>query len=272
MKAMWSAASGMKNLQAKIDTISNNLANVSTYGFKKQRVEFKDMMYDKITPADFKDDFGRPAPMEVGQGVMMAATTRNFGIGSMENTQNENDMAINGDGFFVVKDGLGNERYTKDGAFKISVSEGIAKLVTTEGYHVQGVDGDIVLGLDVDKIEVSKSGVITVTRKAAAGADNAGSAELKEVVGTFQLVRFTNPVGLEGAGGDLYRKTDASGEPILNEDGKAGEVWQGFIEGSNVQVVDEMIQMISAQRAYELNSKTIQTADRMLELAANLKR
>lgn len=263
MKAMWSAASGMKNLQTKIDTISNNLANVNTYGFKKQRVEFKDMMYDKIAPQDFKDGTGKPVPMEVGQGVMLSATTRNFGLGNMESTGNTTDTAINGDGFFVVKDGQGRDRFTKDGAFKLSSVEGQVSLVTTDGYPVMGADGPIVLGENVDKIEIAKDGTISVTRK---------GSETKEEIAKFQIVRFTNPVGLEGIGGDLYNQTAASGAPILDEAGEGGEVWQGFIEGSNVQVVDEMIQMISAQRAYELNSKTIQTADKMLELAANLKR
>ncbi len=263
MKAMWSAASGMKGLQLKIDTIGNNLANVNTYGFKKQRVEFKDLMYEKVVQSDFQDGEGRPTTLEVGHGVMPSATTRTFTPGSMEQTGGTTDMAINGDGFFVVNDALGRERYTKDGAFKISVADGSASLVTSDGYPVQGTDGPIVLGENVDKIQISKTGVVSVTRK--------GSDTIEEV-GTFKLVRFSNMAGLEAVGTNLYTKTLASGEPIENADNDAGEVWQGFLEGSNVQVVDEMIQMISAQRAYELNSKTIQTADKILELAANLKR
>lgn len=263
MKAMWSAASGMKGLQLKIDTIGNNLANVSTYGFKKQRVEFKDLMYEKVAQSDFKDGEGKPVTMEVGHGVMPTATTRTFTPGSMEQTQNQLDLALSGDGFFVIKDGMGRERYTKDGALKLSVSEGVATLVTTDGYKVQGTEGDIVLGENVDKIVIDKDGAIRVKRK---GVDT------EESLGSMKLVRFTNPMGLEALGTNLYTKTSASGEPIDSVDGDAGEIWQGFLESSNVQVVDEMIQMISAQRAYELNSKTIQTADKILELAANLKR
>lgn len=263
MKAMWSAASGMKGLQLKIDTIGNNLSNVNTTAFKKQRVEFKDLMYEKIAQSDFQNGEGRPVNIEVGYGVMPSATTRTFTTGSFEQTNQTFDMAIQGDGFFVVNDGLGRERYTKDGSMKLSVNEGIASLVTTEGYPIVGTDGPIVLGENVDKVDVSKAGVISVTRK---------GSEAKEVVGTFKLVRFNNTAGLEGAGNNLYAKSASSGEPIENLEGDAGEVWQGFLESSNVQVVDEMIQMISAQRAYELNSKMIQTVDKILELAANLKR
>lgn len=263
MKAMWSAASGMKGLQLKIDTIGNNLANVNTTGFKKQRVEFKDIMYEKVMQNDFQNGEGRPLNIEVGYGVMPSATTRTFTTGSFEQTNQTYDMAIQGEGFFVVNDGLGRERYTRDGSMKISVSEGIASLVTTEGYPIMGTDGPIVLGENVEKMTVSKSGEVSVTRT--------GSEEA-EVVGTIKLVKFNNTAGLEGAGNNLYAKSAASGDPIDSVDGDAGEVWQGFLEGSNVQVVDEMIQMISAQRAYELNSKMIQTVDKILELAANLKR
>lgn len=263
MKAMWSAASGMKGLQLKIDTIGNNLANVSTYGFKKQRVEFKDLMYEKVAQADFKDGEGKPVTMEVGHGTMPTATTRTFTPGSMEQTQNPLDLALTGDGFFVINDAMGRERYTKDGAFKLSVTEGISTLVTTDGYFVQGTEGNVVLGENVDKIVVGKDGAVSVTRK---GSDT------PEAVGSLKLVRFTNPMGLEAQGTNLYTKTAASGDPIEATEGDSGEIWQGFLESSNVQVVDEMIQMISAQRAYELNSKTIQTADKILELAANLKR
>lgn len=263
MKAMWSAASGMKGLQLKIDTIGNNLANVSTYGFKKQRVEFKDLMYEKIAQSNFKDGQGKPVSTEVGHGVMPTATTRTFTTGSLEQTENPFDVALNGDGFFVIKDGMGRERYTKDGAFKLSVSEGVSSLVTTDGYAVQGADGNIVLGADLDKMILGKDGSILVKRK---------GAETEEALGSLKIVRFTNPSGLEAQGTNLYAKSAASGEPIDGVAGDAGETWQGFLESSNVQVVDEMIQMISAQRAYELNSKTIQTADKILELAANLKR
>lgn len=263
MRAMWSAASGMKGLQLKIDTIGNNLANVSTYGFKKQRVEFKDLMYEKINQADFKDGEGKPVPTEVGHGTMPSATTRTFTKGSMEQTENPLDVAINGDGFFVIKDGLNRERYSKDGTFKLSVTDGISSLVTSDGYKVQGTDGDIVLGENVDTMTINKDGKILVKRT--------GSDTLEEV-GSFKMVRFTNPQGLEAAGTNLYSKSNASGEPIESLEGEGGELWQGFLESSNVQVVDEMIQMISAQRAYELNSKTIQTADSLLQLAADLKR
>lgn len=264
MKAMWSAASGMKNLQLKIDTISNNLANVNTVGFKGQRIEFKDIMYERMTQTDRLDGEGRPVPIEIGHGVMTSATLRNFGTGNLQQTEGDLDFAINGDHFFKVIDQNGNERFTKDGTFKIATTTDGAKLVTSEGYFVQGTDGDIVLGENISEIAVDGQGNIQVKRN---------GEEDYEDLGTFTLAKFVNAPGLESVGKNLYKETSASGAPIEGlEDGDKTEVWQGFIENSNVQVVDEMINLITAERAYEMNSKSIQTADRMLEIANALKR
>lgn len=264
MKAMWSAASGMKNLQLKIDTISNNLANVNTTGFKGQRIEFKDIMYERMSQSDRINGEGRPVPIEIGHGVMTAATLRDFETGNMQNTEGDLDFAINGEHFFKVIDQNGNERYTKDGSFKIATTDEGPKLVTSDGYYVQGTDGDIILGENVTEINVDGKGNIQVKRN---------GAEEYEDIGTFTLVKFVNPAGLESVGKNLYMETSASGVPVEGlEDGDKTEVWQGFIENSNVQVVDEMINLITAERAYEMNSKSIQTADRMLEIANGLKR
>lgn len=269
MKAMWSAASGMKSLQYKIDTVSNNLANVNTTGFKKQRIEFKDLLYQKIDFQSFKDGEGKPVQIEIGHGVMTAATTREFSSGAPQRTENDLDFAILGDGFFATRDGQNRIRYTKDGSFKLSVTEDSSKLVTADGNYIQGADGDIELGANVAKVEVDKSGNIVVTRRPT-GTET--EEAVKETVGKINLYRFANPSGLSSVGSNLFEKTAASGEPALAEGVENGEIWQGFLESSNVAVVDEMINMITAQRAYELNTKAIQTADRMLELANELRR
>ena len=264
MKAMWSAASGMKNLQLKIDTISNNLANVNTIGFKGQRVEFKDIMYEKLSTSEKLEDEGKPVPIEIGHGVMISATLRNFTTGNLQQTENNTDLAINGEHFFKVVDNNGNVRYTKDGSFKIaSTSEG-AQLVTSDGYYVQGLDGNVILGENVSELSIDSQGLIKVKRD---------GAQDYEDIGQLSLNKFVNPTGLEAIGKNLYKETDASGAAFEGiEEGDKTEVWQGFIENSNVQVVDEMINLITAQRAYEINSKSIQTADSMLEVANNLKR
>ncbi len=264
MKGMWSAASGMKNLQLKIDTIANNLANVNTVGFKNQRVEFKDIMYERLTSSEKLADEGRPVPIEIGHGVMTSATLRSFITGTLQQTEQPFDLAINGDHFFKIIDGNGNTRYTKDGTFKISASPEGPQLVTSDGYFVQGEDGNILLGENVVDFSVDAAGVMMVKRE---------GEETYENIGTLSLSKFVNPAGLEAVGKNLYKESPASGVAVEGlEEGDQTEVWQGFVEQSNVQIVDEMINLIVAERAYEINSKSIQTADKMLEIANNLKR
>jgi len=261
---MWSAASGMKNLQLKIDTISNNLANVNTIGFKNQRVEFKDIMYENLSTSDRLEEEGKPVPIEIGHGVMISATLRNFSTGNLQQTENPTDLAINGDHFFKIVDNNGNTRYTKDGSFKIATTEAGAQLVTSDGYYVQGIDGNVILGENVSEIKVDSDGFVQVKRD--------GIQEY-EAIGQLSLSKFVNPAGLEAIGKNLFKETGASGVAIEGvQEGDQTEVWQGFVENSNVQIVDEMINLITAQRAYEINSKSIQTADSMLEIANNLKR
>ncbi len=264
MKALWSAASGMRALQSKIDVISNNLANVNTTGFKKQRIEFSDMLYEKLKQEDLVDGEGRPVSVEVGHGVQMSATYRNFNEGNLQNTGNELDVALRGDGFFVIKDDRGNERYTRSGNFKISVFEDGARLTTNDGFRVQGVDGDIDFGKDVAEVIMEGKGQIFVKR--------IGSDE-KEEIGRFRVVDFPNKAGLESDGRGLYASNSSTGALVdVNMDTGTTEVWQRHLEASNVEVVEEMVSMITAQRAYELNVKTIQTAEQMLEIANNMKR
>lgn len=264
MKGMWSAASGMKNIQLKIDTIANNLANVNTAGFKNQRVEFKDIMYERLTASDRLPDEGKPVPIEIGHGVMTSATLRSFTTGNLQQTEQPFDLAINGDHFFKIIDSNGNVRYTKDGTFKISASPDGMQLVTSDGYFVQGEGGNINLGENVVEFKVEYNGQMKVKRL---------GEETYEDIGTMTLSKFINPAGLEAVGKNLYKESAASGTAIDGvEEGDKTEVWQGFVEQSNVQIVDEMINLIVAERAYEINSKSIQTADRMLEIANNLKR
>ena len=264
MRALWTAASGMKAQQLNVDTISNNLANVNTVGFKKQRVEFKDLFYETLSKTTQGDGQARPVNLEIGHGVMPMATLRSFGMGSFEQTHNDLDFAIDGDGFFMVRDGNDNLFYTRDGSFKIGMGEGgETMLVTSDGYFVQGDGGDIDLGESIQEISVNENGMMYIKRQ--------GEEESEELA-QLTLVRFANPAGLEAIGKNMYRPSAASGEAIEGFEGDAGKVMQGFLESSNVQVVEEMVKLITAQRAYEINSKSIQTADQMLEQANNLKR
>ncbi|WP_053954719.1 flagellar basal-body rod protein FlgG [Inediibacterium massiliense] len=263
MRALWTAASGMKAQQLNVDTISNNLANVNTVGFKKQRVEFQDLLYEQLNSKNIQDGQGRPVNLEIGHGVMPVATLRSFTKGNLEQTNNSLDLAIDGNGFFTVRDENDNLFYTRDGSFKLSVEDNEARVVTSEGYFVQCDAGDIELGEDVKDISVSANGMINVKRE--------GENEWEEI-GQINLSQFANPSGLEAIGGNLYRQTTASGEAVEAEEGEGGNIKQGFLETSNVQVVEEMVKLITAQRAYEINSKSIQTADQMLEQANNLRR
>ncbi len=263
MRALWTAASGMKSQQLNIDTISNNLANVNTTGYKKQRIEFKDLLYEQLRRTNLNEGEGKPVNLEVGHGVMPSATVRSFIQGSFEQTNNNLDLAINGDGFFMVRDANDNLFFTRDGSFKLSIDAGEARLTTSDGYFVQSDIGDVELGDNIADIFVSPDGVVSVQRT--------NSAEIEEIA-QLTLVRFPNPAGLESVGKNLLKETTASGEYVEAFNGDAGEILQGFLETSNVQVVEEMIKLITAQRAYEINSKSIQTADEMLQMANNLRR
>ncbi|WP_353093760.1 flagellar basal-body rod protein FlgG [Tissierella praeacuta] len=264
MRSLWTAATGMKAQQFNIDTISNNLANVNTTSYKVQRAEFKDLFYANIKRANINDDQGRPVNLEVGHGVMPVATKRDFRTSSFMETQGAFDFAINGEGFFAVE--LPNEdvRYTRDGSFKLSVDGDEATLVTSDGYFVLSEDDDLITIEDgVKDISVDELGYIY-------GRDE--DDETVEI-GRLKLVNFMNPEGLQSEGQNLYRATGASGEEIpLEAEEMNTKVVQGYLEASNVQVVDEMVKMITAQRAYEINSKTISTSDEMLQMANNLKR
>lgn len=265
MRALYSAATGMKSLQLAIDTISNNLANVNTTGYKKQRVEFKDLFYQRLDAKDNSDGLGAPVNIEVGHGVKTGAMVRRFSNGAFQATDNPFDLALQGVGFFEIQNENGDLMYTKDGSFKLGITGEGKRLVTSDGFTVQGVDGPINLEGDIKDFKIERDGSINVK------FDNQ-EGDAFVTIGKLKLVKIPNPAGLESKGLNLFKITGASGNPVTVEDNTAGEIVQGYLEMSNVQVVEEMISLITAQRAYEINSKAIQTSDQMLELANNLKR
>ncbi len=263
MRALWTAGSGMTSQQLNVDTIANNLANVNTTGYKKESAEFKDLLYVSLFKAQVVDGQGRPVGLQVGHGVRPSAIVKNFTQGSMQPTGNPMDFAIDGEGFFVVRDQNDNLFYTRDGSFKLSIDGEEASMVTSDGHFLQVEGADAELGSEISEITVDDSGVLMVRR-------NDGTLD---EIGIVDLVRFVNPAGLESVGGNLFKPTTASGEPIEAEDpGINGTIMQSYLEASNVQVVEEMVKLITAQRAYEINSKSVQTADEMLQIANNLRR
>ena len=260
-KALRIAATGMRAQQLNIDTIANNLANVNTTGFKKNQVEFQDLLYQTIRPAGSATARGLQTPTEiqVGCGTKPISTAKAFTQGSVTATENPLDLAIEGDGFFQLRMPDGSIAYTRDGSFKIS-NDGV--IVNADGYVLEP---EISIPPDTESIMISRDGLVMVTM--------AGSNEQQEL-GQIELARFINPSGLKSIGRNLLKQTPASGEPIVGnpELEGFGAVAQGFLENSNVEVVSEMVNMITAQRAYEINSKTIKTADDMMGIVNNLKR
>jgi len=264
MRSLWTAATGMKAQQLNIDVISNNLSNVNTTSYKSQRAEFKDLFYSALKITNIEDDQGRPVNLEGGHGVMTSATKRDFENGSYIETQNDYDVAIDGEGFFGIMLPNGNVAYTRDGSFKLSVDGDEGKLVTSEGYSVLSEDDDeIIIEDGMKDVNIDNLGYITAVDEDGENVD----------IGRLKLVKFMNPEGLLSKGMNLYEATSASGEEIpIEAEEMESNIIQGYLESSNVQVVDEMVKMITAQRAYEINSKTIQASDEMLQMANNLKR
>ncbi len=265
MRALWTAGSGMTAQQLNVDVISNNLSNVNTTAYKKDRAEFKDMLYETLNRASVLDGEGKPVNLQVGHGTSIVATAKSFQTGNLEKTDNPLDFAIDGDGFFTVLGPKGEPSYTRDGNFKLSVSEDGNKLTTSNGYAVLDEAGsEIYIDVDVSKLIVSDYGELSY-------ADETGViVPLGQKIG---IVKFSNRQGLESMGSNLYASNSASGEAIPDaEMGTISNIKQYYIESSNVQVVEEMVKLIVAQRAYEINSKAIQTADDMLGIANNLKR
>lgn len=261
IRALRSAASGMFAEQLALDNISNNLANVNTTGFKKGQAQFQDLMYQMVRPAGTTLDqtAAEPVQLEIGHGVRPIAVTRSFEQGTLKQSDNPLDLAISGEGFFQVQMPDNRIAYTRDGGLKLNAD---GYLVTSDGYFIEP---DLRLPQDTQQIIISREGVVSVVV--------AGSSTPEEV-GQLELARFINPAGLTGAGQNLYLESIASGPPIRGDAGLEGfgQIEQGYLESSNVSVIEEMVEMITAQRAYEINSKSIRTAEDMLAQAANLKR
>lgn len=262
-RALRTAASGMYAQQLNIEVVSNNIANINTTSFKKNKAEFKDMMYQEISiNPQFNSTQGANEKtnikLQVGNGVQPASTQKIFAQGDLVATNNQFDFAIQGEGFVQVRKNDGTFAYTRDGAIKVSAN---GTLVTANGYVVEP---GLTLNENVTGIHISVDGTIEV--------NEVGGGSF--VLGNIELAKFMNPGGLQPIGDNLYVETEASGVPILGNPGTNGfgELHQGYLESSNVDIVEEMISMITAQRAYEINSKTVKTVEEMMTMANNLKR
>ena len=261
MRALWSAASGMKTQQDNMDVVAHNLANVNTYGDKKVRAEFHDLLYQTLRPAgaDSGADSQYPTGLQIGLGDRLAATQRIFTQGNLQTTGNPTDIAIEGEGFFRIEMPDGTIAYTRDGSFKLDSNR---RLVTTDGYPEAD---NITVEQDAtsDSITISQNGLVS---DVVNGQTNQ--------VGQITIARFVNPAGLTAIGHNLFIESEASGAPLEGNPGDdgAGRLQQSVLEMSNVQVVEEMVNMIVAQRAYESDAKAITTSDSMLEIANGLKR
>lgn len=257
--SLYSAATGMEAQQLNLNTIANNLANVNTPGFKRSKIEFQDLLYQRPRGVGSESGGGNivPTGVEVGNGARVAATSKVFTQGQVNQTGEKLDVAIEGDGFFEVQRPDGTIGYTRDGSFKLSPT---GQVTTNDGLPI--LSGFQPIPPGTTSLNISPNGEVTV--QSATGNQ------------TFRLTltRFPNPSGLRSLGGNMYEETGASGTPEAGQPGEQGfgNVLQGYIESSNVNIVEEMVNLIVAQRAYEVNSKSIQTSDEMLQNVAQLKR
>ena len=271
MRALWTAASGMTSQQTNVDVISNNLANVNTVGYKTESAQFKTLLYQKTQAVTTSANGNtKPVGAQVGLGTRNSAITASFVQGPMNSTGITTDFAIDGKGFFSLMNEDGETIYTRNGSFNWSVgNNGGVMLCSSEGYPVLDADGNpIELGpeYNTSKISIDADGNVCYPDE----SNNPQTIGMQ-----IGIIQFSNPAGLEKASNSTYRQTEASGEPILeayDDDVKRSTIKQSYLEASNVQVVDEMVNLIVAQRAYEMNSKAIQAADDMLGQANQLKR
>lgn len=269
MRALWSAASGMVAQQTSVDTISNNLANVNTVGFKAEKAEFKSLLYQTIqSPTTTANGANKPINAQVGLGTRTAAITSQYTQGALTESASNTAFAINGAGFFAVRGSDGNTYYTRNGNFQIAVSTNGMMLTDSYGNPVLNSQGNAIEfpnNTNVNTLSVNSAGEIFYEV-------NGKLTSSGEYIGVYQ---FSNPAGLEKLSGSLLAETQASGQPInerTSTDVTKSEIYQNYLESSSVQVVDEMVNLIVAQRAYEMNSKAIQAADDMLSQANQLKR
>lgn len=254
IRSLWIAKTGLEAQQTQMDVISNNLANVSTTGFKRSRAVFEDLLYQNLRQpgAQSSQQTQIPSGLQIGTGVRPIATERIHTQGNLQQTGNQFDLAIQGNGFFQILLPDGSTAYTRDGSFQ---SDSQGQLVTSSGYVVQPA---ITLPANVTSVTVGLDGVVTVTQSGVAAPVQ---------VGSIQLATFINPAGLESMGQNLYLETASSGAPGTNVPGTngTGSISQGYVETSNVNVVEELVNMIQTQRAYEINSKAITASDQMLQ-------
>jgi flagellar basal-body rod protein FlgG len=259
MRSLWIAKTGLDAQQTQLDVISNNLANTSTNGFKRSRAVFEDLLYQtqRQPGANSSQNTQIPSGLQVGTGVKPVATVKNFTQGNLQQTGNGMDVAINGNGFFPVELPDGSQGFTRDGSIQVN-SEGV--MVTSNGYPILG---PVTVPAEAQGITISADGTVT--------AKIAGQAA-PQTLGQLQLATFINPTGLSSEGQNLYRETAASGAPTLGTPGQngAGILSQGYVETSNVNVVEELVGLIQSQRAYEINSKAISTSDQMLQRISQL--
>lgn len=302
IRALYSAASGMLAQQMNVDTVSNNLANVNTPGFKKGRVEFQELMYQTLREPGAPSAMGQAIAtgLQVGHGVRPSSSQRIFSVGTLQTTESDLDLAVEGQGFFQVQRPDGTIAYTRDGSFHL---DGLRTVVTSQGLRVLGQSGLIAVPAGAANLSVLADGTVTAQLLGEEGSvilgklDN-GPISLPEtlegltidasgritgnlpgrpetfIIGQVLLADFPNPAGAGALGGNLYGQTFSSGEPSIGRptENGLGAIKQRTLELSNVQVVDEMVSLIMAQRAYEINSKAIQSADEMLAQANNLRR
>ncbi|MCB1741372.1 MAG: flagellar basal-body rod protein FlgG [Gammaproteobacteria bacterium] len=258
MRALWVAKTGLDAQQTRLAVVSNNLANVNTAGFKRDRAVFADLLYQEVRApgAQTSENTQLPSGLSIGTGVRTLATEKQFTQGNLQQTEGQLDVAIQGQGFFEILMPDGTTAYTRDGAFQIDSN---GQVVTATGYQLQP---GLTVPVDTQQLTIGVDGTVSVTLAGNPAPTN---------IGNIQLVDFVNPAGLQARGGNLYVETAASGPPTANVPGTGGvgTLVQGALETSNVNVVEELVNMIETQRAYEINSKAIATADAMLQFVNN---
>lgn len=270
IRALWTGASGMAAQQTSLDNIANNLANVNTTGYKRQTTEFSSLLYQKLQ-REVTDRNGDPKPVigQVGSGVRVSGLTSIYKQGTMLATEKDTDMCIDGEGFFRVRMYDGSIAYTRNGAFQWAVDAQGASLATAEGYQVLSTTGEpITFGPEYDtaRLDLDEYGNFTYPNDETGYVENIGVQ--------IGLAQFNNPAGLEKLSGSLLRATANSGEPRLESEDellRSSKIHSGYLEGSNVQTVDEIVNLIVTQRAYEMNSKVITASDEMMQQANNLR-
>ncbi len=259
IRSLWTSATGMEAQQINMDVIANNLANVNSTGFKKSRADFQDILYQtvKMAGADANSGIEQPTSIQVGLGSRVASIQKVFTTGDFQQTGNDLDVAIEGSGFFQVTLANGDEAYTRAGSFK---KDGTGRLVTSDGYPLSP---EIIIPENATQVSIGSYGSVEVLLDGQSTPTQ---------VGTISLTRFSNPAGLNAIGHNLFTETPTTGAPVTGNPGENGfgSLSQGFLEGSNVSIMEEMVNMIAGQRAYEINSKAIKTADEMLQMTNNL--